>query len=382
MVAEARDFGRMVVVRALILRLVAIGVALVALVGETMTAPLLLSTVALSGFSLLVLVSKPVQDIVVRHPLVLILDLAVILLVVAVMGSTSPLVLATFSTAVIIGVLLPRHTSFAMAVILVAGYLLASGVLVEPEQGFMVAFGVPTLYVFLVAIGSAVRAAHAAHADAALALTGAREAAAAADERARLAREIHDSVGKSLHGIALAAQALPGWVERDPAAAAGHALALADGAEHAAGEARQLLVRMRADQPDRPLAEVLAERCARWQDEHGIPCRFTASEVVDICTGDRYEILAVVGEAMENVARHARASSVTVTLRRGEPDGVEVEVRDDGAGFAGAANGRSPHGHFGLTGMHERARSIGADLTVLSAPGQGTTVRLHHRGEE
>lgn len=381
MSAHQADFQRRVVTMALVLRLVAIAVAMVALVGETMTLSLLLSVAGLTGFSVLVLGSRPVQEIVVRHPLVLVLDVLVTLLVVWMMGPESPLVLATFSTALIIGVLLERRVGVAVAVVLLAGYVLAAGLASEPGSGFMVVLGVPTLYVFLVAIGATVRAAQEHQAVAGREVARAREAAAAADERARLARELHDSVGKTLHGIALAAHALPGWVDRDPQAAAGHARDLAEGAERAAQEARDLLVRMRADEPDRPLAEVLAERCASWASLHGTPCRFTATSVVDVSTAARYEMLAVVDEALENVARHARASGVDVVMRAAD-DGLEIVVRDDGAGFAVRADGGSPRGHFGLTGMQERARSIGAVVTVDSAPGRGTTVLLRHRGEE
>lgn len=376
-----RDFQRRVVTMALGLRLLAIGVALVALVGETMTLSLLLSVAGVTGFSVLVLASRPVQDVVVRHPLLLVVDILVTLLVVAMMGAESPLVLATFSTALIIGVLLDRRTAVVSCVVLVAGYVLAAGILAEQGSGFMVVLGVPALYVFLVAIGATVRAAQEQQAAAGREVALAREAAAAADERARLARELHDSVGKSLHGIALAAHALPEWLSRSPETAASRARDLALGAEQAAQEARDLLVRMRADEPDRPLAEVLADRCARWQADNGVRCRFTAASAVDVSTGARYEMLAVVDEALENVRRHARATDVQVVLRGG-PDGLELLVRDDGAGFVPRADGASPRGHFGLTGMRERAASIGGSLTVESAAGRGTTVLLRHRGEE
>ena len=84
-------------------------------------------------------------------------------------------------------------------------------------------------------------------------------------------------------------------------------------------------------------------------------------------------VLAVLGEALANVARHAAASHVTVRLAR-EGDDVSLAVCDDGCGFDPAQ--AMPAGHYGLLGMHERARLIGGRLMIESAPGQGTCVRL------
>ncbi|QTE29956.1 sensor histidine kinase [Pengzhenrongella sicca] len=373
-----RHFAHRVVGVALIVRLVAITVATFTLVGETMTAPILFSTVALGASGLLGLAYPAVLDFVVRHPLALIVDILVTLAVVATLGVESPFVLATFSTALIVGVLFERRTAVAAAVVLVAGYLLAARVEVLPDRGFMVAVGVPVLYVCLVAIGSVVQTAHEQQASAAREIALARESAASADERARLAREMHDSLGKTLLGIALAADALPMWVERDPAVALVEARGLAGGARQAADEARRLLVRMRVDQPDRPLVEVLASVCQQWQAHHGIPCRFTCAGAVDLSTDARYEILAIIGEALENVARHARASVVDVAVHGGADGAVLLSVQDDGQGFVPQSDGTSPRGHFGLTGMQERAQVAGASVTIRTGVGGGTRVLVQH----
>lgn len=377
--AAERGFAHRIVAIALLVRLVAIMVATFALVGQTMTIPILVSTVALSGSALLVLLYPAVLNVVVRHPLVLVVDMLVTLGVIAVLGVESPFVLATFSTALVIGVLFERRTAVVATVILVAGYFLAARVDVVPERGFMVAFGVPVLYVCLVAIGFVVQAAHEQQVEAAREVALARESAAAADERARLAREMHDSLGKTLHGIALAADALPMWVERDPVAAVAQARGLAGGARQAAEEARALLVRMRVDQLDRPLVEVLAGVCAQWQQEHDVACRFTCAGAVDLSADSRYELLAIVAETLENVARHAHASVVDVALHGGVDGAVVITVQDDGAGFVPRPDGMSPQGHFGITGMQERAREVGASVTVHSAVGRGTRVVVEHR---
>jgi signal transduction histidine kinase len=78
----------------------------------------------------------------------------------------------------------------------------------------------------------------------------------------------------------------------------------------------------------------------------------------------------VAQEGLNNVARHAGASAVAMSLRVG-PEGVELCIKDDGRGFDPAL---VPPDHFGLRIMRERADTIGATLTVDSAPGRGTQV--------
>ncbi len=85
------------------------------------------------------------------------------------------------------------------------------------------------------------------------------------------------------------------------------------------------------------------------------------------------EALRIAGEALANARKHAACRAVRVTCAYGRR-ALRLEVRDDGRGFdpdRAAANG-----HFGLVGMRERAGAIGARLTVESAPGRGTAVRL------
>ncbi len=371
-----RDFDQQLVAAALLVRLGAIMVALVGMLGETITGPVLVCVLVMSGTSFCFLVSPTVAHLVARHPLVFVADILLTLGVLAALGVESPLVLATFSTALSIGVLFNRVVVALSTVVLVAGYLTLALLQVDTGDGFMVRLGVPALYVCLAAVGVVVQHAHERELANGRELVDLHRAVAAADERGRLARDMHDSLGKTLHGIALTAQALPMWVERDPATAVRYAEGLAEGANQAAAEARALLVRLRSDQSDRPLADVLAETCRRWQEDTGTPCHFTSHGAVDLPTDARYEFLAVVGEALENVHRHARATRVDVRLSGDAGGGVRIEVRDDGRGFAPRADGRSPHGHFGLSGMHERAAGTGAELDVWSVPGEGTRVSI------
>ena len=216
-----RDFAGRIVGVALVLRLLAIMIALIGLVGQLITGPLLACVLVLSATTFAMLTYQRTMDFAMRHPLVLVIDVLVNLAVVWALGVESPLVLATFPVALIVGVIVERRVAIGAAAVLCAGYyLVAISSPVQPEaRGFMSDLGVPLLYVSLLAIGVSVRSAHRQQVEAVHALGVAQRDAAAADERARLAREMHDSVGKSLHGLALGAQGLVAWIDRDVAVA-------------------------------------------------------------------------------------------------------------------------------------------------------------------
>ena len=92
--------------------------------------------------------------------------------------------------------------------------------------------------------------------------------------------------------------------------------------------------------------------------------------------GTEREILRIGQEAIHNVKKHAAAKHLSVQLEYG-PAELALIVRDDGRGFASGNGTGSPAGHYGLTGMRERADLIGGTLEVTSELGTGTTVRLH-----
>ena len=155
-----------------------------------------------------------------------------------------------------------------------------------------------------------------------------------------------------------------------------YAHGLADAADQAAAEARSLLVRLRADEPDRPLAQVLADQCRSWAAETGIECVFETHGAVDLSTDARYEALAIVSEALENVQRHAEPARVAVSLAGAARWDGQDRGRRRRSRFRRARRRVSPPDHFGLTGMHERAVQAGSDPLLDSTPGPGTRVVL------
>lgn len=370
---DSDRFVRRVVRAAAVLRLGAVAIALIGLTGRMITLPLVIAVLALGALGIGQLVQPSVSDLMARHPVVIAVDVLVTFAVLAALGVDTPLVLATFSTALVIGLLLPTAFAAVAGVILVAGYVIAARLGPPSESSFLVEIGLPAVYVMLLLIGGVVRFANDEQRRARARLAVAEQAAAAAEERTRLAREMHDSLGKSLHGLALAAAALPGWIQQDPEVASVRASELAEGTRHAVEQARGLLTQMRDERPAGTFAEVVADVCAQWSAGSGVPT------VVDVPVGcamapdQLREVTAIVSEALENVGRHAHASHVAVGARGRPGNGFTLEIADDGTGFD---PDRVPRSHYGITGMRERAVAIGGTVSVHSAPGRGTTVRL------
>jgi signal transduction histidine kinase len=206
----------------------------------------------------------------------------------------------------------------------------------------------------------------------------ARELSVAA-ERARLARELHDSVTQTLFSLTLAA-------ESAAALAGGADPTLVDQLDQvrelaAAGlaEMRGLVETLRPVDLDADgLAGALRKRVELLRRVHDVRIGL---EVRGPRLRDRTverEVLMVAGEALANALRHADARAVTVALDTRDP--VRLVVADDGGGFDLAATLRDSH-RLGLTSMRERAEAVGGTLVIDSRPGTGTTVTLEVPGD-
>jgi signal transduction histidine kinase len=316
-----------------------------------------------------------------RHPLYLGVDAALAVAILAVAGSSSPFFYFTVGTAILAGILYGRTGAVRFSAALILGYLAVvafeTGSAPDPVLSFQTLLGLPLLYPILAAAGATLRGLLDQQARDAEALRAATEAAAAAEERARLAREMHDSLAKSLHGIALSASALVAWIRRDPELGVERAHELANAASCASDEARRLLSDLRADRLDETFPEAVREIVGRWSERTGIDALVGVDEGVDLDPGVRYELACVLREALTNVELHAGAGHVDVRLATVAAQ-AELQVSDDGKGFAppddlGQLAG---DGHYGVVGMSERASRVDGRLTVLARPGHGTTVRV------
>jgi signal transduction histidine kinase len=201
--------------------------------------------------------------------------------------------------------------------------------------------------------------------------------AARLSERQRLAREMHDLLAHSLTGLMLqleGARLLAARAPDDPRLPA--ALERAQQLGRAGlDEARRAIGLLRDDE-----LPSLAELTRSFAHDHGVRCEHTTEGTErPLASPARLAVYRVAQEALTNVTRHAGATVVELVVAQHE-DGVELRVSDDGSGFDPAVlphvNSLTPGRGLGLIGMAERARLVGGELDVRSAPGGGTTITL------
>ena len=191
------------------------------------------------------------------------------------------------------------------------------------------------------------------------------------EERARLAREIHDTLAQSLTAIALHLEAAVGQLERDPARSRQRILRALDVTRSSLEDARGSVLNLRASAlAGRPLPEALAALARTVTADTGIRVRVEASHAAPLPARIESELFRIAQEALTNVRRHAEATEATVTLDA-TAHRVHMTVRDNGRGFAPRA---VAEGHLGLVGMRERAQLLRGTLRVRSTPGRGTVV--------
>jgi two-component system, NarL family, sensor histidine kinase UhpB len=189
------------------------------------------------------------------------------------------------------------------------------------------------------------------------------------EERARVARDLHDEVNQSLTGLLLRLEAVreaaPPELEPE----------LAETRTLANQAMRELLSLARQLRPtaldDLGLAAAIAGQVEQLERSGPAAELTTEGDFSDLDDDVQLVVYRVAQESLTNAARHSEAQRIAVTLRR-SGDAVELEVADDGRGFAFEQSERG----LGIGGMRERALLIGAELTIESRPDHGTTVRL------
>ncbi|TLS45116.1 two-component sensor histidine kinase [Streptomyces montanus] len=262
--------------------------------------------------------------------------------------------------------------------LLVAGFCVAAGIIGVTLRNLMFQFGTASQAL--------------AEANSRLAVAEAVES-----ERARLAREMHDSVAKTLHGLALTAEALAASADHpnpDPRALKDQATAVASAARRAAAESRDLLTDLRRHEalttPPTDLVEELTARVEDFASRTGIAATLRQeaheSGALSVPFDAAHQLLAIVSEALENTHRHAQATRVHVELAldtdhsHSHHSHLRLTVRDDGTGLDATLDDvqhLAKSGHFGLLGMAERAASIGARLRARRGAHGGTEISVY-----
>jgi signal transduction histidine kinase len=193
-----------------------------------------------------------------------------------------------------------------------------------------------------------------------------------AEERQRLAGDIHDTVAQGLSSVVMLVEAADAALPHDPQQARSHLSLAARAARENLDETRAIVAALTPSHlAQATLADALARLADRFERETGTAAALsTTGAARPLPTGTEVVLLRVAQEALNNVRKHAGASTVAIGLTYGG-DAVTVEVRDDGVGFDVAALAPG----YGLGGMQARVEQVGGRLGIASAPGGGTTIR-------
>ncbi len=204
-----------------------------------------------------------------------------------------------------------------------------------------------------------------------------REFKAVLGERSRIAREIHDTLAQGYVGVSVQLEVLTELLRQRKMEDAGKQLdRTRDYVRHGLSDARQSIWALRTQDAGETTLPLKLRRMAEAAGGDELTSRFSLFGAYRPLPAEtERELARVAQEAIHNVKKHAGASELSVQLEYG-PEAVALEIRDDGRGGALERAAEATAGHFGLTGMRERAEAIGATLEVNSAPGAGTTIRL------
>ncbi len=202
----------------------------------------------------------------------------------------------------------------------------------------------------------------------------AQGAASREAESKRIAREVHDELGQLLTALRMDISLLRiEFGERDPLLMGKiqDMLVLVDKSIQGV---RDVTANLRPASLDMGIVPAIAWLCDEFPDRTNTACTLrVVDEPVGLDDARTVALFRIVQESLTNVARHAGASSVEITVRKCEDD-IAVEVRDNGKGFDSAA--RSAKKSFGLMGMRERAIALGGKVEIASTPSAGTVVSV------
>jgi PAS domain S-box-containing protein len=201
------------------------------------------------------------------------------------------------------------------------------------------------------------------------------QALATLQERQRLAQNLHDAVNQSLFSAGLIADVLPRLWDRDQDEARKSLNDLRRLTRAAQAEMRALLAELRPSAiTDTDLGDLLHLLGNALSGRINIPVTVTVEKEVILPPEIQVAFYRICQEAMNNIAKHAKASRVDIDLKH-DGSSIELHIRDDGLGFDPEQN-ISEHGHYGLNMMRERAEAAGALFTMTSQPGHGTDITL------
>lgn len=218
-------------------------------------------------------------------------------------------------------------------------------------------------------------ASHLASAMENLRLNALEKEAAVAQERIYLARELHDSIAQSLAFIKIQVQLMRDAVRSGDALEIAQILEEIDtGVRESYGDVRELLLHFRTRTNVEDIEPALSTTLRKFEHQSGVSAALNIEGLGLPLSPDRQiQVLHIVQEALSNVRKHAQATHVNLDVRQ-QPS-WRFEVRDDGVGFQ-VDNDQLDETHVGLRIMKERAQRLGAELTISSTPGRGSSIVL------
>jgi signal transduction histidine kinase/ligand-binding sensor domain-containing protein len=196
-------------------------------------------------------------------------------------------------------------------------------------------------------------------------------------ERSRVARELHDSLLQGMSAVALELENIRGQLPGTASDAASRLETVENALNDSLEETRRFVWNLREQKnASGDLGLALSRLAGRLAEGRSVECRVQVlGEAVHLSHEQQGTLFRVAQEALANALKHAQPRRIDVKLRY-QPETVELTVTDDGRGFSVEEAQGPNERHFGLTGMRERARKLGASLHIDSRPAAGTTVKL------
>ena len=196
---------------------------------------------------------------------------------------------------------------------------------------------------------------------------------AIANERNRLARDLHDAVTQTLFSATLIAEVIPRLWKKDRHEGEKRLEELRQLTRGALAEMRTLLLELRPSAlKDASLIDLLKQLSEALSGRTRIPVDFNFEDIPDINEDTKISLYRICQESFNNIAKHADASKVNIQLRK-LLNGCELIIIDDGRGIN---QEEMPSNHLGIGIMRERAQAIGADMEIISSQGVGTTIKI------
>ncbi len=203
------------------------------------------------------------------------------------------------------------------------------------------------------------------------------------EERRRIGREIHDGAAQALSYLNLKTKLIRDSISSQRTGQALSELSeIQRVVENTYEDIREAIDQLSTETKNLPLTPALSSYVKRFSEQSGIPVYFDAPRSFpQLSPVAELQLLRIAQEALTNIRRHANASQVVVKLQNDQAE-VEMIVKDNGRGFNLPDGGQSPPGSHGLNIMKERTEGLGGILTISTAPGAGTEIRVRVPAEK